>query len=158
MALAGELADELKVGGSANPEMVAVARERLAAPDVGIVLGAVTVVAEDGSEARALARRELVLYLPVVGPLDPTAEVDPERFSRMTSLSEAGREDEAAALITDEMLDRFAFAGTPEQVAGHARDVLDAGARRVDFGPPLGIDTRAGARLLAERVAPLVLS
>jgi 5,10-methylenetetrahydromethanopterin reductase len=153
--LAGEIADELKVGGSANPAMVAVARERVGPDRVGIVLGAVTVVDEDGARARALARRELLLYLPVVGPLDPTSGIDPELFARLAGLSDAGRVDEAAALIPDGVVDRFAFAGTPEQVAAQARELFDAGARRVEFGPPHGLDDRTGVRLLAERVAPL---
>jgi 5,10-methylenetetrahydromethanopterin reductase len=155
-ALAGEIADELKVGGSANPAMVAVARERLGSDRPGIVLGAVTVVDEDGERARARVRRELALYLPVVGPLDPTAGVDPELFARLGSLEREGRLDEAAALIPDAVVDRFAFAGTPEQVAAHAREVLGAGALRVEFGPPHGLDTAVGVRLLAERVSPLV--
>ena len=95
-ALAGELADELKVGGSANPAMVAVARERLAvgaaragrrADASGSSLGAVTVVDEDGAQARALARRKLLLYLPVVARLDPTAGVDAELLARLEELS-----------------------------------------------------------------------
>ena len=59
-------------------------------------------------------------------------------------------------MIPDAIVDRFSFAGTPEEVAAQARDVLDAGARRVEFGPPHGLDERVGVRLLAERVAPLV--
>jgi 5,10-methylenetetrahydromethanopterin reductase len=161
LALAGELADELKVGGSANPAMVELARTRLAAGGraelPGIVLGAVTVVDEDGERARALARRQLLLYLPVVGPLDPASGVDPELFARLAALAEHGREDEAAALIPNAIVDRFAFAGTPQQVAAQTIGLLDAGARRVEFGPPHGIDERTGVRLLAERVAPLVL-
>jgi 5,10-methylenetetrahydromethanopterin reductase len=165
LALAGELADEIKIGGSSNPAMVAVARERIAvgaaragrhADDVGIVLGAVTVIDEDGAKARELARRRLLLYLPVVGPLDPAAGIDPELADRLKALTDAGRDDDAAALIPDQVVDRFAFAGTPEAVAAQARDVLDAGARRVEFGPPHGLDQRAGVRLLAERVAPRV--
>jgi 5,10-methylenetetrahydromethanopterin reductase len=157
VALAGELAAELKVGGSANPAMVAVARARLASEGTGIVLGAVTVVDEDGDRARSLARRALVLYLPVVGPLDPAPGCDPELFSRLAQLAGAGRGEEAAALIPDAVVDRFAYAGTPQQVAAHAIEVLEAGARRVEFGPPHGVDERVGVRLLAERVAPLVL-
>ncbi|HEY1480660.1 MAG TPA: LLM class flavin-dependent oxidoreductase [Gaiellales bacterium] len=166
VALAGEIADELKIGGCTNPEMIAVARERLAAgagpagrspDDVGIVLGGVTVVDEDGARARALIRHELLLYLPVVGPLDPTSGIDPELFARLDELTEEGRRDEAAALIPDAVVDRFSFAGTPRQVAAQARELLDAGARRVEFGPPHGLDERAGVRLLAEQVAPSVL-
>jgi 5,10-methylenetetrahydromethanopterin reductase len=47
-AFAGEAAQELKVGGSANPEVVPVMRERIGNPEVRIVLGAVTVVDDDG--------------------------------------------------------------------------------------------------------------
>jgi 5,10-methylenetetrahydromethanopterin reductase len=155
-ALAGELADELKLGGSANPDMVAVARERIGSDDVAIVLGAITVVDEDGARARARARHALVLYLPVVGPLDPTIDVDPELFLRLQTLADDGRTDEAAALIPEAIVDRFAFAGTPEQIAAQVRELHDAGAGRVEFGPPHGLDTAAGVRLLAERVAPLV--
>jgi 5,10-methylenetetrahydromethanopterin reductase len=167
VALAGELADELKLGGSANPAMIAVARERLArgagpagrADDAtGIVLGAVSVVDEDAEQARALARRELLLYLPVVGALDPTASIDPELALRLAELCGVGRVAEASALIPDAIVDRFSLAGTPRQVAAHARELLDAGAQRVEFGPPHGLDERAGVRLLAERVAPLVLA
>ena len=160
VALAGELADELKVGGSANPAMVSVTQARLgrAIDATDIVLGAVSVVDEDAEQARALARRELLLYLPVVGALDPTTSIDPELFSRLAELCGAGCVPEAAALIPDAIVDRFSLAGTPRQVAAHARELLDAGARRVEFGPPHGLDERAGVRLLAERVAPLVLA
>jgi 5,10-methylenetetrahydromethanopterin reductase len=166
VALAGELAHELKIGGTANPALVPLARARLAvgaasagraAGSTGIVLGAVTVVDEDGARARTLARQALLLYLPVVGALDPTSEIDPELYARLAQLSDAGRCADAAALIPDEVVDRFAFAGTPQQVAAQAIDLLDAGALRVEFGPPHGLDERVGVRLLAERVAPLVL-
>jgi 5,10-methylenetetrahydromethanopterin reductase len=160
VALAGELADELEVGGSANPAMVSVTQARLgrAADATDIVLGAVSVVDEDAEQARALARRELLLYLPVVGALDPTASIDPELALRLAELCGARRVAEASALIPDAIVDRFSLAGTPRQVAAHARELLDAGARRVEFGPPHGLDERAGVRLLAERVAPLVLA
>jgi 5,10-methylenetetrahydromethanopterin reductase len=167
VALAGELADELKLGGSSNPAMIAVARERLAlgagpagraADATGIVLGAVSVVDEDAEQARALARRELLLYLPVVGALDPTASIDPELSLRLAELCGSGLVAEASALLPDAIVDRFSLAGTPRQVAAHARELLDAGARRVEFGPPHGLDERAGVRLLAERVAPLVFA
>lgn len=157
VALAGELAAELKIGGSANPAMVSVARKRLANDETGIVLGAVTVVDEDGDRARALARRALILYLPVVGPLDPTSNIDPELLARLGRLADEGRPDEAAELIPDAVVDRFAFAGTPRQVAAQTIELLEAGARRVEFGPPHGLDELAGVQLLAEQVAPLVL-
>ncbi|TMF13097.1 MAG: LLM class flavin-dependent oxidoreductase [Chloroflexi bacterium] len=144
-ALAGEIADEVKIGGTANPAMVRRMRELIdvgtqragrSSDDVGIVVGAVTVVAEDGAAARRLARSAVAMYLDVVGRLDPTTEAP------------AGGE------ISDEVLDRFAMAGTAEQVAEQAKALFDAGARRVEFGSPHGLTEEEGIRLLGERVLP----
>jgi 5,10-methylenetetrahydromethanopterin reductase len=104
--------------------------------DVGIVVGAVTVVAEDGVAARRLARSAVAMYVDVVGRLDPTRD-----------LSGGGP-------ISDDMLDRFAMAGTPEHVAEQANALFEAGARRVEFGSPHGLTEEEGIRLLGERVLP----
>ena len=144
-ALAGEIADEVKIGGSANPAMVTRMRELVAVgttragrspDDVGIVVGAVTVVAEDGEAARRVARSAVAIYLDVVGPLDPTITMP------------------ADGPISDDVLNRFAMAGTPDQVVEQARALFDAGARRVEFGSPHGLTAEAGIRLLGERVLP----
>jgi 5,10-methylenetetrahydromethanopterin reductase len=136
-AFAGEHAAELKLGGCANPAMVRLARERLGSSDTRIVVGAVTVVDEDDAAARALARAEVALYLPVVAGHDPTVDVDLD-----------------APEISDEVLDLFAFAGSPERIAEHAEALFAAGADRVEFGTPHGIDERRGVELLATRVLP----
>ena len=153
-AFAGEEAQELKVGGSANPDVVAVLRERIANPDVGIVLGAVTVVDDDGARARRLARREVAMYLAVVAELDPTVQVDPELIARVREHVDADDHDAAASLIPDDLLDRFSFAGTPDEVAEHAEAVFAAGARRVDFGTPHGAPELQGVELLCSGVLP----
>jgi 5,10-methylenetetrahydromethanopterin reductase len=54
------------------------------------------------------------------------------------------------------VLDRFAFSGTPEQVAAQARAVIEAGAGRIDFGTPHGLTGADGVRLLGTRVLPLL--
>lgn len=147
-ALAGEIADEVKIGGSANPAMVRRMRELVGVgtaragrrpDDVGIVTGAVTVVAEDGQAARRLARSAVAMYLDIVGRLDPTATMP-------------------AGEISDEVLDRFAIAGTPEQVVEQAKRLFEAGARRVEFGSPHGLTEEDGIRLLGERVLPQLRS
>lgn len=144
-ALAGEIADEVKIGGSANPAMVPRMRELVdvgtkragrSPDDVGIVIGAVTVVAEDGAAARRMARSAVAMYLDVVGRLDPTTEAP------------------AGGAISDEILDRFAMAGTPERVAERAAALFAAGACRVEFGSPHGLTEEDGIRLLGERVLP----
>jgi 5,10-methylenetetrahydromethanopterin reductase len=157
-AIAGAKADEVKAGGSANPDIVAVLRERIGNDDVGIVIGAVTVLDEDGARARAAARREVAMYVDVVGALDPTVSIEPELLARIGALVAQGDNDGAGALIGDDLLDRFAFAGTPAQVAAQAEAVLDAGALRVDFGTPHGIDEEHGVELLCRAVLPRIAS
>lgn len=130
---AAGVADEVKIGGTANPDMVRLMRSWLGDADVRIVVGSVTVVDEDGAAARACAEERVRMYLDVVAHRDPTLDLDPGR---------------------PVPLEKFVLAGTPEQVAGHAEALLDAGASRIEFGTPQGITTRAGVNLLAERVLP----
>jgi 5,10-methylenetetrahydromethanopterin reductase len=157
-AFAGEEAQELKVGGSANPDVVPVMRERIGTPDVRIVLGAVTVVDEDSDRARKIARREVAMYLAVVAELDPTVSLDPELVARIRAFVTAGDDESAGSLISDDVLDRFAFAGSPEQIAAHVEAVFDAGAGRVDFGTPHGVPERRGVELLCADVLPRLRS
>jgi 5,10-methylenetetrahydromethanopterin reductase len=164
-ALAGQVADELKVGGTASPAVIAQARRRVsaasraagrAAGSVRVVAGAVTVVAEDGAAARRRARAEVAMYLAVVGALDATASLPDGLVTAITELVATGDEAAAGALIPGEVLDRFAFSGTPEHVAAQARAVIGAGAGRVDFGTPHGLTDADGVRLLGTRVLPLL--
>jgi len=164
-ALAGEIADEIKVGGTANPAMVDVMRSRMApglaragrpAGAVRVVVGAVTVVDEDGTAARARARTEVAMYLAVVAALDPTAELPPELLGRVSELVARGEHEAAGAFIPDEVLDLFAYSGTPEQVAAQAQRALDAGAGRIDFGTPHGLTDRRGIELLGRKVLPML--
>lgn len=154
---------EIKIGGSANPEVVAPFRTLIdqaaakvgrSGSEIGIAVGAVTVVDLDGDAARRQARREAALYLPVVAELDPSLNLDPDLIARIRAAADRYAYDEAAALISDDLLRRFAFAGTPDQVAEHAADVLAGGAGRVEFGTPHGLTPESGLRLLGERVLP----
>jgi len=162
-ALAGEIADELKVGGSANPALVPVMmgrlREGAAAAgrrpgSTGLVLGAVTVVDENGDAARDRARSAVAMYFEVVASLDPTLDIAGDLIDKVGERLGQGDERGAGRLIPDELLDRFAFAGTPFQVARQVKDLFDAGASRVEFGSPFGLDAEQGLRLLGERVLP----
>ncbi len=153
-AYAGEVATELKIGGTANPDFVPVMRSRLGNDRVRIVVGAVTVVDEDAAAARQLAKEEAALYFPVVAGLDPTLEVPAGLVEEVRPLVDAGEREAAGRLIPDRLLDRLAFAGTPEQVARQAAALYEAGAARVEFGTPHGLTPRRGVELLAERVVP----
>lgn len=163
-ALAGEVADEVKIGGSANPDVIpliadyiAVGEARAGRPRGGvkIVIGAVSVVDEDREAARWMARKAVSLYLPIVSKLDATLEIDPELMARVQELVNAGDEDGAAQLIPDAILDRFIFAGSPADIIEHCGRLYDAGAQRIELGTPHGVSEAAsGIRLIGELVIP----
>jgi 5,10-methylenetetrahydromethanopterin reductase len=52
------------------------------------------------------------------------------------------------------MLDRFAFAGNPDDIVRQVEAARAAGATRVEFGTPHGNNPTEGIRLLGERVLP----
>ena len=160
--LAGELADEIKVGGSSNPAMVGALSPALREGErrggrepgtVGMCFGAVTVVDEDREAARAKVRREAALYLPVVAALDPTLD-DPEWLARVQALSARKDYEAISRMISDALLDKFAFAGNPADIIARTEALRDAGATRVEFGTPHGLDSAHGIRLLGEQVLP----
>lgn len=165
MALAGRVADEVKIGGSANPDMVRLARSRLCAACVAagrpadavrLAVGAVTVVDADRTAAREAARREVAMYLDVVAALDPTTVVEPAVRAGLAERLAANDPAGAAALIDDETLDRFAIAGDPAEVAEHALALFAAGADRVEFGTPHGLSGLAGITVLGREVLPRI--
>ncbi len=155
--------DEVKVGGTANPDLVPYFRSCIAeaarasgreAEEITLVFGAVTVVGRDGEAARARARQEVALYLPIVAELDPTVEVDPEVLRQVREAADRYDFARAALYIPDALLHRFAFAGTPEEVAEQAWKLFQAGVGRVEFGTPHGLTEEEGLRLLGEQVLP----
>jgi 5,10-methylenetetrahydromethanopterin reductase len=136
IAWAGTLADEVKIGGTANPDLVPLVRGWLGAGSrARLVVGCVSVVDEDGDWARERARAAVGPYTDVVARHDPTVELRP------------GEEPP---------LERFTIAGTPEEVAARVRDLWDAGADRVELGTPQGRTTPVGIDLICERVLPLL--
>jgi hypothetical protein len=65
----------VKIGGTANPDLVPIIREWIDNPAVRIVVGSVSVVDEDGEWARERARAAVEPYLEIVAHLDPTLEL-----------------------------------------------------------------------------------
>lgn len=163
-ALAGEIADEIKVGGSANPLMVDIIRRRVNVgteraerkpEDVGIVLGAVTVVDEDRERALYVARRRAVVYIDVIGEKDPTAMADfPEEIAAIKAAMSHGDTESAVKHLPDELTRRFLFAGTPNDIIKQTEEIFSQGAARVEFGSPHGINSIEGIHLLGREVLP----
>ncbi len=130
---AGTVADEVKIGGTANPDLLPVVRGWIDNPRVRLVVGCVTVVDDDGDWARAHAAAVVQPYLDVVARHDPTLE--PGAAPRV---------------------ERFCIAGTPHEVAERVRALWEAGADRVELGTPQGRTPLAGVELICERVLPLL--
>jgi len=161
--VAGEHADEVKIGGSSNPLMVNQLQPQISLGEsiagrepssVKIVMGAVTVVDKDRDHARTIARRKTALYLPVVAPLDPTIQVDPGLLEKLQSFGNSGDYIQAGDLISDHLLDRFAFSGNPDDIIEQTCTLFDAGVNRVEFGTPHGIGSCHGIDLLGGVVVP----
>ena len=86
--------------------------------------------------------------------MDPTVDLPDGYLDRMADLYSAGKLDEAAALVPDDLLDRFAFSGTPEQITRQAHGLFEAGVTRIEFGTPHGFTDEKGIQLLGERILP----
>ena len=133
LAWAGTVADEVKLGGTANPALVPIAREWIGGDATKLVVGCVTVVDEDSARARTRAYQAVAPYVEVVAPLDPTLDS-----------------------VDAPPLDLFCIAGTPEEVAGRVLELWDAGVARVELGTPQGLTTRDGVDLICDQVLPLL--
>ena len=163
-ALAGELADEVKIGGSANPDVIPVIADYIAVGEarvgrprgaVKVVVGAVSVIDEDRDAARWKARMAVALYMPIVSKLDPTLTIDPELMTRIQAKVNAGEDEAAARLIPDHILDRFIFAGNPADIIEQCARLYDAGAQRIELGTPHGVDDAAtGIHLIGRKIIP----
>jgi 5,10-methylenetetrahydromethanopterin reductase len=130
---AGTVAEEVKIGGTANADLVPLVRGWIANTAVRLVTGCVTVVDEDGEWARAHAAEVVRPYLDVVAQHDPTLEPGEEP-----------------------RLERFCVAGTPEEVAERVVELWEAGVDRVELGTPQGRTPLSGVELICGRVLPLL--
>ncbi len=154
---------EIKIGGTTNPEVIppiqrsietSLAQTNIQTTEVTIVTGAVTVVDQDGQAARALARREAALYLPIIATLDQSLNIDPEQLNQINEAVAASDFERAGSYISDDLLDRLAFSGTPDEVAEQAFALFEAGVGRIEFGTPHGLNPSEGLRLLGNYVLP----
>lgn len=151
---------EIKLGGTANPGAAKWLKSFLKqqAANAGIVCGAVTVVDKDGVAARKRARREVALYLPVVAELDKSITIEPDRINGIREAMKQNDVDKAITYISDELLGRFAFVGTPDEVIAQSVELFEADANRIEFGTPHGLNSMDGLELLGKIVLPNVHS
>lgn len=154
---------EIKIGGTTNPLIVKKIRallDTLAAEQnrdpqtIHLVVGAVSVIDNDGAQARTLAKHQAALYLPVIAKLDPTLHLEPDQLSRINAAATQYDFIAAGNLISDQLLDQLAFSGTPDHIIHQTQSLFAAGAYRIEFGTPHGIIPADGIQLLGNRVLP----
>lgn len=111
-------------------------------------------LAQDRSEATQILR-QMVSYFGhyLEAPALATIGLSPEDFEPLGRLVEAGRYDEAANLVSDEMTN-LAIRGTPDDVIRRIETIADMGITQISLGGPLGPDPIEAIRLMGERVIP----
>ncbi|MGH3248426.1 MAG: LLM class flavin-dependent oxidoreductase [Trebonia sp.] len=160
----GALADGVQLGAITSPGYVRWAKEQIAVgaraagrdPDsVDLAANVLISVDQDAAAARAAVREVLAYYLHrVEGVVVDTSGAD---LAQVDAVRRAVREDgvaKGAAAVTEHLIDVFAAAGEPGQVAERLREYADAGLAAPLAWYVLGPDPRRGLELLARDVAP----
>jgi 5,10-methylenetetrahydromethanopterin reductase len=163
----GAYADGVELGAITSPGYVAWAWEQITrgALDAGrdpttldLASNVLVSVDRDARAARDAVKPVLAYYLHrVEGVVIETAGADPDEVAAVrTAVFEYGIEA-GAALVTDGLVDVFAAAGDPDQVAARLLEFERAGLRGLLAWHVIGPDRAAGLRLLIEEVHPRVV-
>lgn len=111
-------------------------------------------ISDDRDEARHLMARHIALYSGSLSVDALTANgLDPEEFARTQRLVLEGNEEDAVASVTPSML-TLGIVGSVDDVVAQCATLLEAGARHISFGPPVGPDAAGAVKLLGSTVLP----
>ena len=111
-------------------------------------------VADDPVEGRRCLSEHIARYSGSLAPDALTEEgFDPAEFDHVQRLTLAEGVAAGAAAVTADML-RLGICGGPDEVLEHCARLIEAGARHISFGPPLGPDLGRALAALGERVFP----
>jgi 5,10-methylenetetrahydromethanopterin reductase len=164
----GTLADGVCLGAITSPGYVASASQqvRTGAEGVGrdpasvdLIANLLTSVSRNPRAARAAVRQVLADYLyRVEGVVVDTAGADPDAIADVRDAVANGGVEAGAAQVGDDLIDSFAVAGDPDQVAERLQRYADAGLGGALAWHVLGPDPHEGLRLLAREVRPQVRS
>jgi 5,10-methylenetetrahydromethanopterin reductase len=163
---AGALADGAYLGAITSPGYTTRAAEQLrcGAANAGRQAGAVDLVANvltsvslDPRAARHAVKPVLAYYLwRVDGVVVDQAGADPDAVAEVRRTVDTLGVQAGAARVSDHLVEVFAAAGDPEQVAQRLHGYAQAGLDGALAWHVLGPDPREGLRLLAQQVWPLV--
>ena len=126
--------------------------------DFGVVAYLLFSVARDRRTAREATKQFLGTYLAHVryGPAQGEAGLTQEDLRPFKEAHDHADHSGLAKLVTEEHIDRFATAGTPEDCAETIMSYLEAGVKTPVAFYPFGPDPREAIRLIGREVLPLV--
>jgi 5,10-methylenetetrahydromethanopterin reductase len=159
---AGAWADGVYLGAITSPGYVRWAQERMAegAANAGrnhdgldLCANVLTSVSKDGKAARDACRQVLTYYLWRVEPVVyETSGADPEAVTFVRSNVQAEGVDRVAERLPEELIDVFAAAGTPDEVAAKVTEFGEAGLKGFLAWYVFGPEPDEGLRLLIDAV------
>ena len=166
MEASGELADGVQLGALVSPGYVRWARERLAvgAARAGRDLDEITVASNvlmsvdaDRRAARTAVRAVLAYYLwRVEGVVIEQSGADPDNVAAVRAAVSDRGPTEAADLVSDQVIDTFAVAGTVDDVVDGLAHFATAGLDVPLAWHTLGPDAPTALATLANVVRPAV--
>ena len=132
----------------ARDQVDSMLEDRVPSSEFDLAAYASVSVAEDADEAREAARPPVAFVAagsppPVLG----RHGIDQDVASEISDAISAGNFEEAFGLVTEEMLEAFCIAGTPEDVANRTQELREH-ADSVVFASPLGPDIEEAISLL----------
>lgn len=167
LQLSGVRADGVELGAIASPgyarwawghiEAGAVSVGRDPA-EVDLASLALVSIGRDRVAARAEVKRVLAYYLwRVEGVVVDQSGADLDQVAAVRAAVASGGVEAGIALIDDALIDVFAAAGEPDDVAARLQQYIDAGVRGVLGWHVFGPDRAEGLRLFAGPVAKALL-
>ena len=164
LRMSGALANGVELGAITSPGYVRWAWEKVSegARSAGRSPGALDLAANvlisvdrDARAARGAVRPVLAYYLHrVEGVVVDQSGADPDQVARVTQAVATAGVGAGAAAVTDHLIDVFAAAGGPDEVAARLAEYVAAGLRGLLAWYVFGPDPVAGLGLLAAEVAP----
>ena len=163
---AGHYGDGVQLGAITSPSYTAWARDRIAegAAEIGrdpasllVSANVLTSVGRDRLEARDAVRAVLAYYLwRVEGVVITESGADPEAVAAVRTAMQDRGPQSAAAMITDDLIDTFAVAGTVDDVVVGLARFADAGLDLPLAWYTFGPDVDWAMQALARDVRPAV--
>jgi 5,10-methylenetetrahydromethanopterin reductase len=164
LRLAGTLADGVELGAITSPGYTEWAwaqvcdGARSAGRDpasLDLAANVLISVDTDAQAARDATRRVLAYYLHrVEGVVIDHSGADPDQVRYVSQAVSSQGVEAGATAVTDELIDVFAAAGEPDQVAARLKQFAAAGLRGLLAWHVFGPDPLEGLALLAAEVVP----